>query len=917
MPVLPSGAVTFLLTDVVGSAKLWEEQPEEMRRALARHDEIAARLIRQRHGTLVKSRGEGDSLFAVFADAAEAVLAAGDLQQALLPGKCAVDVPLCLRIALNTGQAEQRDGDYYGVAVNRCARLRAITQGCQILLSLATADLARDSLTPPYCLRDLGQHKLRDLALPERIFQVVHPALPDLFPPLPARDRSGLPNNLPQQPTSFVGREREMRLIRERLPHSPLLTLTGPGGCGKTRLALQAAAQAGEDYGDGVWLAELAALSNPKRVAQTAASLLHIREEPGRPIVETLSASLSGKSLLLVLDNCEHLIAACADLAQTLLRSCPGTRLLATSRQALGIPGETIIPVPTLSLPSLHPPASVEQLMQSESVRLFVSRAAATEPPFTVTLRNAPAVAQVCHRLDGIPLALELAAARVKVLSVEQIAQRLDDRFRLLTGGSRTGLPRQQTLRALIDWSYDLLSGAEQTLLRRLSVFAGGWTLEAAEQVCSGGSAREEDVLNLLGRLVDKSLVLVDDVEGQGRRYRLLEMVRQYSRDRREEQDDSDEARERHYAWFLALAEDAEAQLRGLDQGMWLNRLETEHDNFRAALDNCLARGSGEDYQKLAGALWHFWYIRGHWGEGQERLSRAVKIGPELTIGRAKALCGASCIAWGQDYDREARALAEESLAVSEAMGDKRSIAEALKHLGMTARRRGDYGSARALFENSLAIYRDLANPQNSAHLLCCLGEMAWLQGEFPRARALQEESLKLSHAADSQRDRGYSLTNLGNVTLAEGHPDAARPLAEEGLAIFRALGENWAIAYALWSLGNIVFGAGRLAEAGENFREALVLVRDLDSRWSIGFALTALGFLASAQGEDARAVRLLSAAQALRESIRFPLPPILRRPSESCLAALRSRLGSDQFQAAWNAGQAIMLSQAIQEALQ
>jgi class 3 adenylate cyclase len=484
MPDLPTGTVTFLFTDIEGSTRLWEQHPEAMEAALARHDALAATVIQQHDGILVKHRGEGDSLFAVFARAADAVTGAAMLQQVLNAEPWPAETPLRVRMALHTGDAALRERDYFGAAVNRCARLRAVAHGGQLLLSAATQELVRDSLPEGVSFRDLGEHRLRDLARPERVFQLLHPDLPADFPPLTSLNT--LPNNLPQQVTSFIGREKEMAAVRRLLDTTRLLTLTGSGGTGKTRLTLQVAAELLEGDGDGVWLVELAPLAEPSLVPQAVATALGVREEPGRPLSQTLVGFLKPKRLLLLLDNCEHLLSACAELAGLLLRSCPGVQILATSREGLNIPGETTYRLPSLSLPDPRQlPTSVESLSQYEAVRLFIDRAAAAVPSFAVTHQNAPAVAQLCVRLDGIPLAIELAAARVKALSVEQINGRITDMFRLLTGGSRTALPRQQTLRAAIDWSYDLLSEKEKILLRRLSVFAGGWTLEAAEQVCA------------------------------------------------------------------------------------------------------------------------------------------------------------------------------------------------------------------------------------------------------------------------------------------------------------------------------------------------------------------------------------------------------------------------------------------------
>jgi class 3 adenylate cyclase len=480
----PTGTITFLFTDIEGSTRLWEQQPEAMEAALARHDALAADAIQRHEGTLVKHRGEGDSLFAVFARAADAVAAAVALQQALITEPWPAQTVPRVRLALHTGDAVLRDGDYFGPAVNRCARLRAVAHGGQLLLSSATQELVRDALPEGVTLRELGEHRLRDLARPERVFQLLHPDLPADFPPLASLNT--LPNNLPQQVTSFIGREKEMAEVRRLLDKTRLLTLTGSGGTGKTRVSMQVAADLLEGEGDGVWLVELAPLADPALVPQAVATALGIREEPGKPLSQTLVDFLKPKRLLLLLDNCEHLLAACAELAEQILRHCPGVQILATSREGLNIPGETTYRLPSLSLPDPRQlPSSVEGLTQYEAVRLFIDRATAAVPSFTVTNQNAPAVAQLCVRLDGIPLAIELAAARVKALSVEQINARIADMFRLLTGGSRTALPRQQTLRAAIDWSYDLLSEKEKILLRRLSVFAGGWTLEAAEQVCA------------------------------------------------------------------------------------------------------------------------------------------------------------------------------------------------------------------------------------------------------------------------------------------------------------------------------------------------------------------------------------------------------------------------------------------------
>ncbi len=484
---LPTGTVTFLFTDVEGSTRLWESHPEAMRLSLEQHDRLAQELIPGNGGHVVMARGEGDSLFCVFESASQAVRAALDLQIALTRHAWPENARLSVRMALHTGEAQFRDDDYYGSEVNRCARLRSIGHGGQTLLSESTAELARPTLREDAALRDLGMHRLKDLQRPERVFQVLHADLRTEYPPL--NSLTSLPNNLPQQLTTFVGREKETAEVAGMLRGARLVTLVGSGGVGKTRLAIQVAAECVELQPDGVWLAELAPLSDPALVPQAIATELGVREEPGRDLSATLADYLRPKTALLLLDNCEHLIEASATFVDVALKAAPNLRVLATSREALNVPGEGTYRVPSLSLPQPGDESRIERLVQSESVRLFVDRAALTNPGFQLSGPNAPSVAHICLRLDGIPLAIELAAARVKSMSAEQIAARLDDAFRLLTGGSRTALPRQQTLRAAIEWSYNLLDEQEKLLLQRLSVFSGGWTLESAEKVCSDDAA--------------------------------------------------------------------------------------------------------------------------------------------------------------------------------------------------------------------------------------------------------------------------------------------------------------------------------------------------------------------------------------------------------------------------------------------
>ena len=524
----PTGTVTFLFTDIEHSTQLWEEQPGWMPHAFARQEAVIRAAVAAHDGVVYKMIG--DAFQVAFATAPAALAAACDAQHALAAEDWGGPGPLRVRMALHTGVTEERADDYVGPALNRVARLLALAAGGQVLLTQATYELVRDHLPPDARLLDLGAHRLKDLVRPEQVYQLVTPRLPASTQPLPSLD--AFPHNLPLQVTSFIGREKEIAAVKRLLLAERCVTLTGPGGTGKTRLSLQLGAELLELFPDGVWLVELVALSDPSLVVGAVAQTLGVRESSGRPLLSLLSNYLRGKDLLLLLDNCEHLVDACAHLVSHLLAAAPTLFILASSREALGISGEVAYRVPSLSTPDMRHPPPVETLTQYEAVRLFIERAETVLPGFAVTRENAPAIAQICHRLEGIPLAIELAAVRVKLLRPEQIAARLDDRFRLLTGGSRSALPRHQTLRALIDWSYDLLTDPERTLLRRLAVFAGGWTLEAAEAICAGDGLEGVEVLDTLSQLVNKSLALPDCEAGDEARYQLLETIRQYAREK-------------------------------------------------------------------------------------------------------------------------------------------------------------------------------------------------------------------------------------------------------------------------------------------------------------------------------------------------------------------------------------------------
>ncbi len=682
-------------------------------------------------------------------------------------------------------------------------------------------------------------------------------------------------HNLPIQLTSFVGRELEISEVKRLLARFPLVTLTGAGGCGKTRLALQVATALSEgvaEYPDGVWLIELAPLSDPALVLPTVAASQDLREVPDRPLDKALADALRPKTLLLILDNCEHVIQACAELAETLLRACPNLKLLATSREALNIAGETVFSVPTLSLPDVHQSVDVSAVMDSEAVRLFVERAIAAKPDFKLTDANAPIIAQICLRLDGIPLAIELAAARVRAMSLEQIAARLDDRFRLLTGGSRTALPRHQTLAALMDWSYDLLSEVERVVLRRLAVFWGGWTVEAAEAVCAGEVIEAAEVLNLLTHLVDKSLVMVDEHKGVTR-YRLLETIREYALRRLIESGEMEAVRWRHARFFRALAR--KLRLRRSTRGVWLKRIVIEHDNVRAALDWAFEKDPDLGL-RLVYSVHQFWFDGSHLSEGRRYLMRALDL--------------------------------------TKAKGSTRRRADLLGSAGLLAWQQGDYTAARALLEECATLYRETGNKPGLALVL--LGRMTELV-EGPHAgRSLQEEGVAIWRTVDNKQGLATALYFLGSSLAAQGDEARARALQEESAALYRESGSTWNIAAPLGYLGYQALRQGNYEEARSFFSESLTLARGWH-KWGVAWRLEGFAGLAAMEEEPERAARLYGAAQALLDSIGARLDSIDRLGYEQYVATAREHLGEAAFAKAWAEGRAMTMEQAIAYALE
>jgi predicted ATPase len=755
-------------------------------------------------------------------------------------------------------------------------------------------------------------------------------------------------DNLPRQLTSFVGRGDDVTAVKQTLSSARLLTLTGTGGIGKTRLALQAANELVKTFRDGVWLVELAPIAAPELVPKAVSIALGVPERSSQEVAETLAGYLGNRQVLLVLDNCEHVVEAVARLAEVLLRACPELRILVTSRELLGIDGEQVHRVRSLSVPDAAIQTEAESAREYEAVALFRDRATTAVDSFKLTDKSTPLVVQVCQRLDGIPLAIELAAARLKVLSLDQIVHRLDDRFRLLTGGSRTALPRQKTLRATIDWSYGLLTEPERVLLRRLSVFAGSASLDAVEASCSGEPVNAGDVLDLLTELISKSMVVVGD-SGTEARYQLLETIRQYGHDQLGEAGETDDVRRQHRDWFLSLTERAEAELQGPDQLNWSELLELELENLRAAFEWSMQVGDAESSLRLATALGRFWLVRGHLTQGEDWLKRALVTGAGPPSLRAKALVHAArlatylgdderaerlgnkglelfrdaaddrgvgfalrtlgLVAVRQDEFEKARALHEEGLVVVRDLDDKAGIALSLYSLGQVMTYIGDHATAETQLEQALVMFRELGDSRFVALTLRALATEALFQGRYAAAAHLLNESMELLRELNDQGSVALGLMDLGTVQRCLRNFDLANELLEESLASFRMIGQDYPAAYSLCELGIIARLQGDLERSRALLQECLSVSGD---RYGLSRCLEALGGLACRQDQQVRAARLFGAAEAIREAIASPLDPYDVDDHEAFVASAKSAMGEAELSKAWLEGKAMTQEEAI-----
>ena len=974
----PSETITFLFTDVEGSTRLWETDPRTMSVALARHDALLHGAIADAGGTVFKTAG--DAFCAVFADPDNAIRAAVAAQRALASDRTTPF--LKVRMAIHSGPAEARGGDYFGPALNRVARLLAAAHGAQIIVSQATHERVPEGGMPDLAFHGLGEHALKDLPEAERVFQVVAPGLPAEFPPL--RTPRRLLRNVPQPASPLIGRTRETALAAAYLglrppdvatpddaaiPIAPvqparLLTLTGPGGAGKSRLSLHLVAMLGGEFADGAVFVSLAAIADPELVPLAIVAALDLGEPGGEAPRDLLFEQLRDRHLLLVLDNFEQVMGGAALVAELLAR-CPRLTILATSRERLNLRGEQELPLPPLTLPEpiASPlmagdngtPDALETIRQSEAVHLFMARAQSVKSDFTLTADNAADVAAICRRLDGLPLAIELAAARARFLAPHALLERLDGfdrRLDVLSRGPRDLPQRQQTMRDTVAWSYDLLDAAEQRLFTRLAVFVGGAAVETCLTVAADlpGDAAATDALALLESLADKSLLQLAD-EGDEPRITMFETIRDYAQERLAESAEQHLMRQRHAEGFLALAEEAAPLLAGSGQTRWLDRLEREQANLREAIGWLREQGRTEEALRLGGALWQFWWLRGDMAEGRRTLDALLQVqapGAVAPAVRAKALNGAGVLADSQGDPARAQRLHQESLDLSRALGDLHGVTWSLNNLGVVAINQGEYDRARTLLEENLEVAEAAGDTASIATALIDLGQVAYFVGDHERAQALFTRSLALFRELDDESCTARALNNLGAVFIEFGDHERAHAYFSESLTLHRHVGDRQGIASTLNNLagevreqgdietamgyyreshmlalegGNPLYAAiamenlaslthlhGDQRVAQNRYLETLRLYRAVGDQQGINTCLAGLASGAAAQGRVREAATMLGAATALGERSDHTAPPELA----DLAASLRDAMGEAAFETARRAGEAMAIDEVI-----
>ena len=904
---VPTGTVTFLFTDIEGSTERWERHREAMKSAVRAHEEVLRRSIATHDGYVFKTIG--DAFCAAFYNVAAAIAAALEAQRSLTQQDWSAVDGLKVRMAIHTGHTDERDGDYFGPAVNRVARLLAIGHGGQVLVSGASTDLAQGELPSQAALRDLGAHRLKDLTHPEQVYQLIVPDLPGEFPPL--RSLEALPNNLPLQLTSFVGREVEILTITETLTKHRLVTLVGAGGVGKTRLALQVGAELLDSYPDGVWLLEQAPISDGTLIPSALASIFQVREAEHRSITDALVHALKPRHTLIIFDNCEHVVEGAARLIDTILRNCPHIRIIATTRQGLGIAGEAVHRVASLAVPTPSPSLTAEEAMRHGAVALFVERAIAATETFRLTDQNAYVVARLCQRLDGIALAIELAAPRLKALSVEQLEAKLSERFRILTGGSRTALPRQQTMRALVDWSYELLTDDEKRLFRRLAVFGGGWTLDAATAICSDDTIEDWTILDLLQSLVDKSMV-VAELSGSEQRYRLLESTRQYAHELLEKSGELEPMHTRHAGYFLDYVRQAYDRYWTTPTKAWIALLQPENDNLRGALDWAL--GEKRDVElgaALAGFLYRYWFLTAFEAEGRARIEGAIALSDEIksketlaALWLGRTYLSSLIIPW-----LELRPIAKQALELNREVGNAHGTVMALGEVAESHLRLSEHDEAERHLTEALAIAEKTGDRRLVGHVKGRLARNLHFRGETDKARLAYAEVANIARAVGDDRMKNVVIGNLAEIEFNEGNAARALDLARE---IVGQPGDRY---ITFNNMAAYLVHLDRLDEASAAAHEALRLTRSAQSEMHTAISILHLAAIAAGKGDPARGARLFGYSSNIFNAKAYTAEPTERQGFERVDLLLRRKLKDAERDALVKEGAAMSEDQAVEEA--
>ncbi len=905
---LPTGTVTFLFTDIEGSTERWERYRDGMKAAVRGHEEIVRSAIAAHDGHVFKT--VGDAFCAAFYNVADAIAAALDAQRALAKHDWSMVDGLKVRMAIHTGHTDEREGDYFGPAVNRVARLLAIGHGGQVLVSGASADLSQGELPTQAALRDLGAHRLKDLTHPEQVYQLVAPGLQNEFPAL--RSLEALPNNLPLQITSFVGRELEILTITQTLAKHRLVTLVGAGGVGKTRLALQVGAELLDSYPDGVWMLEQAPISDGDLIPTALASIFHVREAEHRSITEALVHSLKLRQALIIFDNCEHVVEAAARLIDTILRNCPNIRIIATTRQGLGIAGEAVHRVASLSVPQPSKDLTAEEAMRHGAVALFVERAIASTETFRLTDENVFIVARLCQRLDGIALAIELAAPRLKALSVEQLEARLSERFRILTGGSRTALPRQQTMRALVDWSYELLTDDEKSLFRRVAVFGGGWTLDAASAICSDETIEDWAVLDLLQSLVDKSMV-VAELSGSEQRYRLLESTRQYAHELLEKSGELEPMQTRHAQYFLSYARKARVASWTSPVKAWLALLEPENDNLRAALDWALSEKRDVELgAALAACLYRYWFLTSFEAEGRARIESAIALSDQITSNETIAALwlGRTYLYGGIIPWLKVRPIAERALELNREVGEPRGIIQALGELAESHLRLFEHDEAQRFLDEALALAEQMGDRRLVGTVKNRIARNLNFADRDDEARVAYAEVLAIARSIGDDRLKSTVIGNLAELEFKQGDAERALELVQE---IIDQPGERYIV---LNNMAAYLIHLGRLDEALAAAQRGLRLTRDSQIEIHTAISILHMAAIALGRGNPTLGARLFGYASNVFTANSYALEFTEQKELDALQAQLPQSVSDQQLQALLKEGAALTEDQAVEQAL-